>query len=289
MTNASNNICPICASSDLRSLPVQLRDSDEHHVLKCNQCSHVFLNHFDHIDDDFYAKGGITKDRPFGSEIEARLRHFDEENQERIRRIGNLVVNKAVLDFGCGAGALLERVAAKAVKAHGVELNVHFREYLLTKGHTVFSWVGDISEQYDVILAFHVLEHLKDPVGALKELKRLVKPGGVIYLEVPNINDALLGLYEIEEYGSFHFFKSHLHYFSRASIQQMLAKAGLDQAQIVGHSRFSIANHMYWLRHGKPGGHAKWSFLEDKQLTAAYNAALARLDATDSLAAHVQC
>ncbi len=288
MTNTNAN-CPLCTGQVLQTLPARLRDSETHSVLQCQGCSHIFLDSFDHINPDFYATGGITKDRPFGSEIEARLRHFDFENEERLQRIGNLITNKRVLDFGCGAGALLERVASKATVAHGVEPNVQFREYLSSKSLTVFPRAEDIEEKYDVVLAFHVLEHLKDPVGALRQIKGLLNPGGSIYLEVPNVNDALRVLYDVEEYGVFHFFKSHLHYFSRQSMQQMLKEAGLSNARIIGHSRFSIANHLYWLRHGKPGGHAKWSFLEDPQLAQAYNAVLAKLDAADSLAAHITC
>jgi len=221
MTNTNNN-CPLCAGQELQTLSAKLRDSETLSVLQCQGCSHIFLDNFDHIDPDFYATGGITKDRPFGSEIEARLRHFDFENEERLQRVGNLIINKRVLDFGCGAGDLLERVVPKDAVAHGVEPNVQFREYLVSKGLTVFPKAENIEEKYDVILSFHVLEHLKDPVGALRQLKHLLNPGGTIYLEVPNVNDALRVIYEVDEYGVFHFFKSHLHYFSRQSMQQIM-------------------------------------------------------------------
>jgi hypothetical protein len=46
-----------------------------------------------------------------------------------------------------------------------------------------------------------------------------------------------------------------------------------------------VANHLHWLRHGKPGGHQKWSHLCDEKLDDAYAAVLARMDATDTLVA----
>ena len=126
---------------------------------------------------------------------------------------------------------------------------------------TVHNDLSEAEGEFDAILMFHVVEHLTDPVETLKECYARLKPGGFLYVEVPNINDALLSLYEVSEYREFHFFLDHLHYFSRFSLGLAFKNAGIANVTIAGHSRFSLANHLYWLKSGKPGGHNVWNFL----------------------------
>ncbi len=285
--NYENDRCPICGSGALGERQGGLRDSDDHKVLECETCTHVFLDRFSHIDDTFYEQGGILQNRPFGSDIAERVRHFEAENDERLRRVGNLLTNKRVLDFGCGAGGFMQKAAGATAAIVGVEPSSDFRRVVEEQGFTVYRELGDVTDRYDLVISFHVLEHLRDPVAALVELKRVVEPGGVIYLEVPNVNDALQALYDVEAYRRFHFFKAHLHYFSRQSLAEAIRRAKLGRARIIGHCRFSLANHLYWIRHNKPGGHNAWAFLESPQLVELYNAALAAADMADSLVAHI--
>ena len=66
-----------------------------------------------------------------------------------------------------------------------------FRKLLVSKGYNVHETVDTLAGPYDAILTFHVVEHLPDPVQTLKNLAGNLAPDGMIYLEVPNVNDAL--------------------------------------------------------------------------------------------------
>ena len=134
---------------------------------------------------------------------------------------------------------------------------------------------------------FHVIEHLPDPVKTLRELSQKLSPKGMIYAEVPNVNDALASLYNVEEARKFLFFTDHLQYFTRRSLSELIKQAGLNQVGIWGHNRFNIANHLYWLSNGKPGGHTQWSFLETPALKMEYARALAAADLSDSLVTQI--
>lgn len=277
--------CPICACDQLKRRSEKLRDTDSIGILECIECSHVFLDNFGHIDDAYFSRGEFMAEKPFIASIEDRLRHYAQETEERARRVAPLVVNKRVLDFGCGAGALIERLSGCAKTIEGVEPTEPFQKWLKARGVVAHRDSKSAQGPYDVILIFHVLEHLPDPIASLTELSDKLAPGGQIYIEVPHVNDALLSLYEVDAATKFLFFSDHLHYFTRRSLEKTIGSAGLDVVTIAGHNRFGVANHLHWLVHGKPGGHVKWRFLETQALAESYAHALAAANLSDSLIA----
>lgn len=286
MTKQSN--CPVCKSASLAKLSYCLRDSESIGTLKCEICSHVFLDDFSHVNDQYFVNDEFLLSKPFLKGLEKRLRHFEMENQERQRRIGPLVTNKRVLDFGCGDGALMKKIAPYCSSIEGLERTASFRQRMLESGFSVHSGIEEAQGPYDVILMFHVLEHLPDPVQSIRDCVARLSEGGLLYIEVPNVNDALLTLYDVDAYKKFHFFKDHLHYFSHQSLHRAILEAGVKATTLSGHSRFGLANHLYWLKTGKPGGHNIWNFLETPSLFREYTRALAAASLSDSLVAQVR-
>ncbi len=279
--------CPICTSNNLKKRNESLRDSDVIGVAECNDCSHIFLDSFEHINEEYFEENQFLKSKKdMANTIDRRLRHFEAENRNRYERVAPLVANKRVIEIGTGAGALIDMIAPLAEQIVGIERTVAFCERLMAKGYDIRQDLSQCPDDVDVVLSFHVLEHVADPVGMLRESYSKLAPGGLIYLEVPNIDDALLSLYEIEEYRRFYFFKDHLHYFSRRTLEDAFRIAGLPRPQITGHNRFGLGNHLHWLKTGMPGGHVKWSFLE--AASDAYSDVLAANDLSDSLVAHVR-
>ena len=280
--------CPVCISPNIGVRPERLRDSETIGVLSCQACSHVFLDDFNHVDDQYFVNDEFLLSKKFVNGVEERLRHFEHENQERLDRVGPLVTNKHILEYGCGAGALMEKIHPLSKSVTGIERTASFRTRLSNLGFSVHEGIGEAEGPYDVVLMFHVLEHLAEPVQAIRDCVDRLSPGGLLYIEVPNINDALLSLYDVSDYHRFHFFKDHLHYFSRASLLEAIYQAGVREVTVSGHSRFGLANHLYWLKEGKPGGHMIWNFLETPSLFREYARALAAADMSDSLIAQIR-
>ena len=280
--------CPICRSTDCVARPEKLRDSDTLGVRECADCGHVFLSSFAHVDDAYFVTDQFLLNKPFLHGLEQRQRHYAAENAERAERIGPLLLNKRVLDFGCGTGALMHKIGPLCESVEGLERTAAFRRHLIDDGFTIHERLDQARGPYDVILMFHVLEHLADPVATIKGCLDRLSPGGLLYVEVPNINDALLSLYDVDAYRRFHFFSDHLHYFCRASLADTIARAGASALAVIGHSRFGLANHLYWLKTGKAGGHMIWNFLETPSLFREYARALAAADMGDSLIAQVR-
>jgi SAM-dependent methyltransferase len=98
-----------------------------------------------------------------------------------------------ILDVGCGAGDNARMLAASGREVVGVTLSRE--EARLASPHCTRVIVADIETErlplekdyFDVLLLSHVLEHLRDPAGALNNLLPFLKPGGAAVIAVPNM------------------------------------------------------------------------------------------------------
>lgn len=94
-----------------------------------------------------------------------------------------------ILDIGCGKGPALKIFKAKGLNATGITLNEEDVKDCLKLGFDVYkmdqSYLQFENETFDFIWARHVLEHSFMPLYTLEEYKRVLKPEGIIYVEVP--------------------------------------------------------------------------------------------------------
>jgi 2-polyprenyl-3-methyl-5-hydroxy-6-metoxy-1,4-benzoquinol methylase len=97
-----------------------------------------------------------------------------------------------VLDIGCGNGAFLRQMQSLGWDVCGVEPDPQSAAHARSAGLDVR--VGLLQQQswpeasFDGITAFHVIEHLHDPVGTLRCCFKLLKPGGHLTLVTPNLD-----------------------------------------------------------------------------------------------------
>ena len=141
---------------------------------------------------------------------------------------------------------------------------------------------------YDLITAFHVIEHLPDPLQVLKSLAEKLSSNGQIIIEVPSSEDALLTLYDSDAFQRFTYWSQHLFLFNSNNLGLLAKKAGLAVKAIQHIQRYPLSNHLHWLSKGKPGGHKAWSFIDSPELNNAYANALAAVGKTDTLVAYLE-
>lgn len=128
----------------------------------------------------------ITSDNP----IHQRLRKAYYLSQEYIS--GN------VLEIGCGEGRGVELIAPKAESFTGVDKIAQVIENLKKKHpegdfrQMVIPPFAELKDDtYDVVVSFQVIEHIKKDLEYLKEIHRVLKPGGKALITTPNIKMSL--------------------------------------------------------------------------------------------------
>jgi SAM-dependent methyltransferase len=132
-----------------------------------------------------------------------------------------------VVDFGCGAGHMVARV--DAARRIGVEPNPYAREQAAARGVEMAGAAAEIEDGVaDVVLSHHALEHALSPWAELRELRRVLKPGGRLVLWLP-LDDWRRGS---QRHATGPDENHHLYTWTPRSIWNLLAEAGYDVAEV---------------------------------------------------------
>lgn len=106
-----------------------------------------------------------------------------------VEGLSGLRAGNRILEVGCGPGHFLRLAAEAGCSVVGVEFNdaaAQAARHLGFRVHATLEHALAAGEQFDWVFAFHVLEHVADPIAFLGLLRRLMKPNGRIGIAVPN-------------------------------------------------------------------------------------------------------
>lgn len=137
----------------------------------------------------------------------------------------------ACCDLGCGKGGFVGLLAELGHDALGVEPDPIARKSGTDRGLKVLAGTAEslpveiCPETFDVVFMTHVLEHCLDPLAALENARRILKPGGRLIVETPNSNAA--GLKAAGVAWPWLDVPRHLNFFTARSLQLACRKAGL--------------------------------------------------------------
>jgi SAM-dependent methyltransferase len=203
ITLTANDTCLVCGSKNYRVLG--RRGNREYfgadkvasphlvtNIVKCSECEFVFISPSFHgadaIESEFYGS--------------AETYYFDIDKtvesmfQQRVDLLKKHLFAGSGLDVGCGRGEFLRQLARSGYAVRGVEPSVGLSEFAAkTAGVAVMNCKLEdaiISEPVDFISSTHSLEHMDHPQAFLATALNLLKDDGVLFVEVPNTEAAII-------------------------------------------------------------------------------------------------
>lgn len=136
-----------------------------------------------------------------------------------------------VLDIGCGIGKYLHYLEDLGWDVYGVDISSRAVEGARKSGlENVFQ--GELQEVrfessfFDVVDLHHVFEHIPNPNETLKEINRILKPGGEVVITLPNFSSLAAKIFG-KHWGGIDL-PIHLFYFNRRSLDYVLKKNGFE-------------------------------------------------------------
>ena len=273
--------CRVCGSDRAAFVSAAVSGAPESKVYRCGECDLVYLFPImtEEQEQAFYSsqferymegRAGAGWQSP-----EAHFRAYQEEGERRLPLVRSyLQPEDSVLEIGSSTGFFLDDLRGYVREVTGVEPSEEYRRFAMARGiETVASLEELAARRFDGIFLYYVVEHLRDPVRHLARLRDFLNPGGRVFIEVPNVDDALVSLYAVPAFGPFYWQKAHYQNFSHRTLHNVLERAGYH-AELIPAQRYDLSNHMVWMLEGKPGGLGRWRHIFGVETTTAYAEAL---------------
>jgi 2-polyprenyl-3-methyl-5-hydroxy-6-metoxy-1,4-benzoquinol methylase len=233
--------CPGCGSETPETVltaPDRFHGRDQvYRLVRCSSCGLVRL-YDPPPPSEMGQHYGVDYDRAIASAGET-----DDRWRERREELLRYKSGGAILDLGCSSGAFLASLDRSSWKLYGIEMSdAVARQAEARCGADVF--VGDILDapfapgSFDAITCFHVFEHLYQPKEVLAKVFEWLKPGGIFYTMMPNIDSAGRRIF-----GSYWYaleLPRHLYHFSPASLTRVGESVGLQATSVTTHREVFI-------------------------------------------------
>lgn len=235
MTAVLFRACPVCDNPNLAETGMMVPGGP---VLRCGRCTHLMAG----CPEDLFANANDKWDSSEGTMPDKRS---ERRHVARISRIlkgaaGALAAEPAalrLLDVGCSSGSVLKVARDLGFAVKGVEPAAQAAAAACSSGFDVFPGVLQDAHyedgQFDLVTLFEVIEHLRNPKELLLEIRRILRPGGLLVLSTGNV-DSWTRACQKERWQFFDIYKlgGHVSFFSLASMRHIARETGFDVVRI---------------------------------------------------------
>ena len=262
--------CPLCGM-DNRDQPVLSYSREPWRLKQCAGCTFVYLENAVRYEEsiaNFAWSKTFRQERlrrrqqqPVFSAISSRWKRLRQKFIKRdkgAKLIRSCVGSGRLLDIGCGTGQMLSKLS-DAFTPFGIEIDAEAARqcanFAVARGGQ--AWHNDAlsglnaldAEYFDAILMHAYLEHEIQPCQVLEEVLRVLRPGGLAVIKVPNyacFNRRLRG----DHWNGFRF-PDHVNHFTPETLSRMVRKIGFRVARFRFNDRTPTSDNM-WLVAEKP-------------------------------------
>lgn len=175
--------CPLCASTRLEPWA---REVGDYELVRCKVCAFICVGHRPTTAAISVYYSSPSQYDGWEAAIEPRRKMWE----RRVALLRGVGIGGAVLDVGTGIGQFLALVKPHVQRVVGTEVSssaceVAKRRFGLDIHHGVLETVG-LSERFNLITLFHVVEHVDDPVATIRTCVGLLRDDGMVAMAVPN-------------------------------------------------------------------------------------------------------
>jgi SAM-dependent methyltransferase len=217
--------CPICR---LRHVVLE-RTLNSVELVRCTACDFTYAN----LSDQVIEQANFGFDHSSVATYEEYQTLIDVAWFESIaKRLTKLVGRGRVLDIGCGNGQLLKQFISRNWAAEGLDPSPWATEFAQDYGYELHGHtLGRAhlpSDYFDAVTSTSTLEHITKPPEHVREVMRIVKPGGVAYFAgIPNHGSLAVKL-RASSFDS-NMPPEHANYFTRESLTRLFSAPGLPE------------------------------------------------------------
>lgn len=226
-------------------------------IVRCKECDLVYLhplplitnlehNYIRMLDEDY-----IKEEK--GRRLSAQ---FILKELKKYKKCGRL------LDIGCATGFLLDEARKQGWQVYGIELSnwaVDFAKNRLGIENIFQGTLNDANYSdnfFDVVVIKDTLEHLIDIKGILVEIKKILKPDGLLYISTPNFDSLASKIFRTKWWN---INQSHIYYFTRKTLFKMLDLTGFRARETKQYGRIFTLE--YWIDQYKNHNKTVYKFL----------------------------
>jgi len=220
-------VCGTHESTPIRAIELQIPDNlplqRSFTINSCTDCGMIFHDIRPQDERETYYEtytGEDIVDYP----VSADQRAFNDLTLDFLQRRALPTPEMAILDIGCSFGITLLALKSRGFdNLYAIDPDRSAIAYLQRQGvpgrsGSIFERFADLDGRFDLIILRHVLEHLEDPASAIENVTHWLKPGGQIYIELPDLERYP----ECAPFPGYFFEFEHINHFSRGSLLNLM-------------------------------------------------------------------
>jgi len=236
--------CDFCSRDNIKELvecDIQKADADipvkRMKISKCKNCGLVYVADMPDLDREemkkLYSEDYFNTDyMKFYNDVTAK--QTNETFKWRLDIIKDYKSGGRLLDIGCASGGFLKYAALKGWEVYGVEFSeetsetARVKKNLDVKTGTIYD-AGYDDGYFDVVSAGDIIEHVDNPKKFLKEIKRVLKKDGILYLALPDFGGLYFKFFKIiakRNHRNYFVLPHHIYFFTKKIIKKYLKDTG---------------------------------------------------------------